>query len=177
VGLFEDGQPGELFCTMSKEGSTISGLMDAFATSTSLSLQYGVPLRVLVDKFSHMRFEPAGFTGNAQIPMAKSLCDYIFRWLGLKFLPAADRPFDPSAAQAEMFVPTKSDSTPPTISIEPQMLVAGLRQDAKAAGRAHEHQIFRSQADAPSCSNCGSITVRAGACYKCENCGSTTGCG
>jgi ribonucleoside-diphosphate reductase alpha chain len=176
VGLFEDGQPGEVFCTMSKEGSTISGLMDAFATSISLALQYGVPLRVLVDKFSHMRFEPAGFTGNAQIPMAKSLCDYIFRWMGLKFLPEDERPFDPSAAQTELFAHKKNDSTPPSVSIQPQALVAGLREE-RASANANEHRIFRSQADAPSCSNCGSITVRAGACYKCENCGSTTGCG
>ena len=80
--MYEDGQPGEIFITMSKEGSTISGLMDSFATAISMALQYGVPLRVLVDKFSHMRFEPSGFTKNPDIPMAKSIMDYIFRWLG-----------------------------------------------------------------------------------------------
>jgi ribonucleoside-diphosphate reductase alpha chain len=178
VGLFADGQPGEVFCTMSKEGSTISGLMDAFATSTSLSLQYGVPLRVLVDKFSHMRFEPSGFTGNSQIPIAKSLCDYIFRWLGLKFLPADERPFDPSAQQPDMFggpTANKNDSTPPTVSIEPAALVGRLAAAAKTSSR--EKSVFVNQADAPSCASCGSITIRAGACYKCENCGSTSGCG
>jgi ribonucleoside-diphosphate reductase alpha chain len=189
VGLFEDGQPGEVFCTMSKEGSTISGLMDAFATSTSLALQYGVPLKVLVDKFSHMRFEPSGFTGNQQIPIAKSLCDYIFRWLGLKFLPAEDKPFDPSMAQVDMFAGKKSDSTPPTPVIEPRALAAAVVPNvsvkpaaATAAttfkkSDAHEKRIFQSQADAPSCSSCGSIMIRAGACYKCENCGNTSGCG
>ncbi|HEY4224050.1 MAG TPA: vitamin B12-dependent ribonucleotide reductase [Myxococcota bacterium] len=178
VGLFEDGHPGELFCTMSKEGSTISGLMDAFATSISLALQYGVPLKVLVDKFSHMRFEPSGFTGNPQVPIAKSVCDYLFRWLGLKFLPADERPFDPSAVQAEMFT---APSMP--ASIEPKALVAAVTSSSSASFRketartGNEKRVFVSQADAPSCPACGSITVRCGACYKCENCGSTTGCG
>jgi ribonucleoside-diphosphate reductase alpha chain len=176
VGLFDDGQPGELFCTMSKEGSTISGLMDAFATSISLALQYGVPLKVLVDKFSHMRFEPSGFTGNPHVPIAKSVCDYIFRWLGLKFLPADERPFDPRAQQAEMFV--APDSAGPK-AIEPKALAAAVTAQtsfARAADTA-ERRVFVTQADAPSCPSCGSITVRCGACYKCENCGSTTGCG
>ena len=91
VGLFEDGKPGEIFLKMSKEGSTISGLMDSFATAISLTLQYGVPLEALVKKFTHMRFEPAGFTKNPEIPMAKSLVDYVFRWLGSKFLSADDK--------------------------------------------------------------------------------------
>ncbi|MCC7073190.1 MAG: vitamin B12-dependent ribonucleotide reductase [Deltaproteobacteria bacterium] len=174
VGLFEDGQPGELFCTMSKEGSTISGLMDAFATAISLALQYGVPLRVLVDKFSHMRFEPSGFTGNQQVPIAKSVCDYIFRWLGLKFLPAEERPFDPSAAQAEMFVQAEA----PKAGVEPRALAAAVVASVRPAGiQAQEHRTFVTQADAPACPACGSITVRCGACYKCENCGATTGCG
>ena len=87
VGLYEDGVPGEIFITMSKEGSTVSGLMDCFATAVSLALQYGVPLRVLVHKFSHTRFEPSGFTGNPQIGYAKSIMDYLFRWIAIKFLP------------------------------------------------------------------------------------------
>ncbi len=91
VGLYDDGQPGEIFLTMSKEGSTISGLMDSFATAISLTLQYGVPLEALVDKFTHMRFEPAGFTKNPEIPIAKSLVDYVFRWLGSKFLTAEEK--------------------------------------------------------------------------------------
>jgi ribonucleoside-diphosphate reductase alpha chain len=178
VGLFEDGQPGEVFCTMSKEGSTISGLMDAFATATSLALQYGVPLKVLVDKFSHMRFEPSGFTGNPQIPIAKSLCDYIFRWLGMKFLPDADKPFDVSSQQPDMFSMKKSDSTPPTPVIEPKALAAAVASATTARPfEKAEKRIFQSQADAPSCSSCGSIMIRAGACYKCDNCGNTSGCG
>ena len=91
VGLYEDGKPGEIFLKMSKEGSTVSGLMDAFATAISLTLQYGVPLEALVNKFTHMRFEPAGFTKNPEIPIAKSLVDYMFRWLGSKFLSAEDK--------------------------------------------------------------------------------------
>src|SRR5205814_4559060 len=91
VGLYEDGQPGELFLVMNKEGSTISGLMDSFATMVSLSLQYGVSLKSLVKKFAHVRFEPSGFTGNQEIPIAKSLVDYIFRWLGSRFLPADEK--------------------------------------------------------------------------------------
>jgi ribonucleoside-diphosphate reductase alpha chain len=163
VGLFEDGQPGELFCTMSKEGSTISGLMDAFATSISLALQYGVPLKVLVDKFSHMRFEPSGFTGNQQVPIAKSVCDYIFRWLGLKFLPAEDRPFDPSAAQAEMFAAAPAADAK---TIEPKALAKAIAAPAPvtfrpATGREmQEKRTFVAQADAPACPSCGSITVR-----------------
>jgi len=182
VGLFEDGQPGEVFCTMSKEGSTISGLMDAFATATSLALQYGVPLKVLVDKFSHMRFEPSGFTGNPHIPIAKSLPDYIFRWLGMKFLPEADKPFDVSATQTDLFATKKSDSPPPTPVIEPKALAAAVTASTMAVTSVRpmeraEKRIFQSQADAPSCSNCGSIMIRAGACYKCDNCGNTSGCG
>ena len=92
VGLYEDGVPGEIFITMSKEGSTVSGLMDCFATSVSLALQYGVPLKVLCQKFSHTRFEPSGFSGNPQIGYAKSLMDYMFRWLALKFLPKETLP-------------------------------------------------------------------------------------
>jgi ribonucleoside-diphosphate reductase alpha chain len=180
VGLFEDGLPGEVFCTMSKEGSTISGLMDAFATATSLALQYGVPLKVLVDKFSHMRFEPSGFTGNQQLPIAKSLIDYIFRWLGMKFLPVEDRPFDITQHQPDMFAAKKSDSTPPSPAIEPKALAAAVMSQPVVVARPMERaekRIFQSQADAPSCSNCGSIMIRAGACYKCDNCGNTSGCG
>ena len=176
VGLFEDGQPGELFCTMSKEGSTISGLMDAFATSVSLALQYGVPLKVLVDKFSHMRFEPSGFTGNPHIPIAKSVSDYIFRWLGQKFLPEDDRPFDPTTAQRELFV---GEAKPATVNVVAQAKAVVATGPSSASDRrnANERQVFVTQADAPSCASCGSIMIRAGACYKCNNCGTTSGCG
>jgi ribonucleoside-diphosphate reductase alpha chain len=145
VGLFEDGTPGELFCTMAKEGSTISGLMDVFATAISLALQYGVPLRVLVEKFSHTRFEPSGFTKNPKIPMASSVSDYIFRWMGLKFLKENDRP----AWLLE-------NPSPPVLS--------------------NDRDMPLSQGDAPPCQSCGSIMIRNGSCYRCANCGSTSGC-
>jgi ribonucleoside-diphosphate reductase alpha chain len=156
VGLFETGFPGEIFCKMSKEGSTISGLMDCFSVSVSLALQYGVPLSVLVNKFSHTRFEPSGFTGNPHVPIAKSVADYIFRWLGQKFLTNDDRPFDPTQ--------------------ETKTLVQALDKAEKIDNAEREKKIFQNQADAPSCSSCGSIMVRNGACYKCLNCGSTSGC-
>ena len=168
VGLYDDGLPGELFVTMSKEGSTISGFMDGFATAVSLALQYGVPLKVLVDKFSHMRFEPSGFTGNPQIPIAKSITDYLFRWLGLKFLPVEERPFDPTAAQQDLFYQPPEDSDAAEEKKQ--------RQTAKRDQHRREEQIFALQADAPACLDCGSIMVRNGACYKCLNCGSTSGC-
>jgi ribonucleoside-diphosphate reductase alpha chain len=158
---------------MSKEGSTISGLMDTIATSISLALQYGVPLRVLVDRFSHMRFEPSGFTGNPDIPIAKSIVDYIFRWLGLKFLKNEDSHVDTTlSAQAEKMLKKAIDA--------PQMALpigSGPATPAsKMADVAIEKEIFRSQADAPPCHVCGTITVRAGACYCCPNCGATSGC-
>jgi len=149
VGMYDDGTPGEIFITMAKEGSTISGLVDAFATAVSFSLQYGVPLKFLVDKFAHVRFEPSGWTGNQQIPYAKSIMDYIFRWLGAKFLgpeyaiteageTTALRPTEPSPQQELVFDPVPTD--------------------------------------APLCAECGSIMTRNGSCYKCGNCGGTSGC-
>ena len=156
VGMYEDGQPGEVFITMSKEGSTISGLMDAFATSISLALQYGVPLKILVNKFSHMRFEPSGFTNNANIPMAKSICDYIFRWLGLKFLP--------------------KDDQPQSIVAETNQLNADAKSETSKRIDSEERVIFQTQSDAPPCHECGSIMIRSGSCYKCLQCGSTSGC-
>jgi ribonucleoside-diphosphate reductase alpha chain len=156
VGMYEDGQPGELFCVMAKEGSVVSGLMDSFATAISLSLQYGVPLKVLVDKFSHTRFEPSGFTGNPHIPIAKSITDYIFRWLALKFLPREEIPQglngNGQAAQRKVAAP------------EPQASASSARD------------AFLNQQDAPPCHTCGAIMVRSGACYRCANCGSTSGC-
>jgi len=163
VGLFEDGKPGELFITMAKEGSTLSGVMDAFATAISLTLQYGVPLEFLVNKFSHVRFEPSGWTNNPQIPYAKSIIDYIFRWLAAKFLPAED--------QAAVGVqPLPSDSTPVALPV--------FRQQAALPGMSTSEgaQLFVNQADAPPCPNCGMVMVRNGACYKCMNCGTVHGC-
>ena len=183
VGKYEDGTPGEIFITMAKEGSTISGLMDSFATMTSLALQHGVPLNFLVDKFTHTRFEPSGFTKNPEIPMTKSIMDYIFKWLATKFL---DR-----ESQAQAGVIVREDAAP---VVKPVPNVAPLTKDdatfvsslgtspiiaapKDADGpNARNTATFRYQQDAPSCSDCGSIMVRNGACYKCLNCGSTSGC-
>ncbi len=149
VGLYEDGQPGEIFITMAKEGSTISGLMDGFATAISFNLQYGVPLKFLVDKFAHVRFEPSGWTGSTQIPYAKSILDYIFRWLGAKFL-------GPEYSVTEAGEAAKLRPTEP----EPQRSL-----------------LFTPEmSDAPICSECGGLMTRNGSCYKCENCGGTSGC-
>ena len=168
VGLYEDGDPGEIFLRMSKEGSTVSGLMDTIATMTSMALQYGVPLKALVDKFSHTRFEPAGFTNNREIPMAKSTMDYIFRFLGNRFMRDAEMPVDEQDSHAEQvgLVPVTQIS-----SKEERVAIAGGSADLSAAASA-----FVNQADAPSCSECGSIMIRNGACYKCLTCGSTSGC-
>ena len=163
VGLYEDGTPGELFITMAKEGSTLSGVMDAFATAISLTLQYGVPLEFLVNKFSHVRFEPSGWTNNPQIPYAKSIIDYIFRWLASKFLPPEQQ-----AAVGVQPLPG-SEGKPQLPVLPPQPPLPGLA--AEEAG-----QLFVNQADAPPCPSCGMVMVRNGACYKCLNCGTVHGC-
>ena len=170
VGMYADGTPGELFVTMAKEGSVVSGLMDSFATSISMALQYGVPLKVLVDKFSHTRFEPSGFTGNPDIPIAKSITDYIFRWLSLKFLPSEEGMRRPRSSRRARRPPPRASRPPPgpCRPLGPSTPVIALP--------AQEDSPFLAQADAPPCPNCGSITVRNGACYKCMNCGTTTGC-
>jgi ribonucleoside-diphosphate reductase alpha chain len=175
VGMYEDGSPGELFVTMAKEGSVVSGLMDNFATSISMALQYGVPLRVLCDKFSHTRFEPSGFTGNPEIPIAKSITDYIFRWLTIKFLPSED---------AVLVEQTAKKDLPPGAA--PQGVKRGAGTEVVVLPPAEpvvareplpgERAAHILQQDAPPCPMCGSITVRNGACYKCSNCGTTTGC-
>jgi ribonucleoside-diphosphate reductase alpha chain len=181
VGLYPDGTPGEIFLTMAKEGSTISGLMDAFATQTSLALQYGVPLRVMVNKFSHMRFEPNGFTKNPEIPMAKSLIDYIFRWLASRFLDADDQ--EAVGIVRRDPLPEPGASTDLALSAEEPARASaqGVAEEAgTAGGNGHlaptQKLTFVVNADAPACSECGAITVRSGACYKCLNCGATTGC-
>ncbi len=257
VGLYPDGQPGEIFLKMAKEGSTISGLMDTLATSVSLALQYGVPLRDVVNKFAHVRFEPSGFTGNPEIPIAKSLVDYIFRWMGSRFLPSEEKgalglidrsavvaeapvPFGASAlkpradegitAQSEAIAPVAtpvvapdpapapaSDDTgkasavaapavaaaapaAPSISVSvDKRELATVASNGAANGSAAANGngngngkrtldsftgslgggvkvAFAAQADAPSCAECGSIMIRNGSCYKCLNCGSTSGC-
>jgi ribonucleoside-diphosphate reductase alpha chain len=175
VGTYDDGTPGEIFVVMSKEGSTISGLMDAFSTSISLALQYGVPLKVLVNKFTHTRFEPAGITTNKEIRFAKSVVDYIFRWLGLKFLPKEDqdelgltKTTLENGTQAKLVENGTAKATPST---HVEMKPPGMPELATPLSS------FDNQSDAPACENCGMIMVRAGACYKCNNCGNTSGCG
>ncbi len=193
VGLYDDGQPGEIFLVMAKEGSTISGLMDSFATSISIALQYGVPLQTLVDKFSHTRFEPSGFTKNPEIPIAKSITDYIFRWLASKFLsregkeaagvilrepaPEAAPPSQGAAASASGYTPLQT--TMPLAGggrLEPHGQAVPAAQPAISANLAQVRPVYLYQQDAPSCHECGAIMVRNGSCYKCVNCGSTSGC-
>jgi ribonucleoside-diphosphate reductase alpha chain len=258
VGLYPDGQPGEMFVRMAKEGSTVAGLMDSFAISVSVALQYGVPLRDLVNKFAHVRFEPSGFTGNPEIPIAKSIVDYIFRWLGSRFLTADDKAaiglIDPSAivdaaptdlggfgaaprasgddmtagpldaapstrpdtgsggaddeprATAVATDPSPAERRATAVATEPSAaearaslpIVEAVHSNGNGNGHvrgsgngtgAAEGPItlslggsgavkvgFQTQADAPSCAECGSIMVRNGSCYKCLNCGSTSGC-
>jgi hypothetical protein len=149
VGLHEDGTPGEIFLVMAKEGSTISGLMDAFATSASLGLQYGVPLETLVSKFSHTRFEPSGFTGSAELGFASSLIDYIFRWLDLRF-----------GASRKVVAVAVSNPAPTVLS----------------QGFIRDIAVKPLVSDAPFCTSCGSMMVRSGSCYRCTNCGGTSGC-
>ena len=153
VGVYEDGLPGEIFITMAKQGSTISGLMDAFATVVSLALQHGVPLRVLCEKLSHMRFEPSGWSGNPKIGYAKSLMDYIARWLELRFL---------TGDQGELFKAIPMPAQP--------AMGANVTDPVGALGELIQ------MGDAPACNICGSLMVRSGTCYRCMTCGSTSGC-
>ena len=156
VGLYEDGSPGEIFITMAKEGSTISGLMDSFATAVSYGLQYGVPLKFFVDKFSHVRFEPSGWSNNPNIGYAKSIMDYIFRWMAAKFLgPEYSRMEEPPAPGE---FEGRLERTEPDPQQRLQFSVADVAEDA------------------PVCATCGSMMTRNGSCYKCWNCGSTSGC-
>ena len=182
VGLFEDGAPGEIFLVMAKEGSTISGFADAFAQAVSYALQYGVPLPVLVDKFSHVRFEPSGRTRNRDVAIAKSIVDYIFRWMATKFLSAE------AQFRAGVNVPAGEPggaAETPARGAEKPALRAGTGADggggragggrADGAPRGAPFAIQNDQ-DAPSCSTCGAIMIRNGSCYKCVNCGATSGC-
>jgi ribonucleoside-diphosphate reductase alpha chain len=167
VGLFEDGTPGEIFLVMAKEGSTISGFADAFAQAISYALQYGVPLQVLVDKFSHVRFEPSGYTKNPDIRIAKSIVDYIVRWMATKFL-SPEAQFRAGVNTRELTVEeveTSASHTAPTPA-----------RNMSLTESAAVHLTIRNQEDAPPCPTCGSIMIRSGACYKCANCGTTSGC-
>ncbi len=194
VGLFENGEPGELFITMAKEGSTIGGLMDSIGTLTSMSLQYGVPLDALVKKFAHQRFEPSGFTKNPDIRNAASIIDYVFRWMANQFIPGYREASSPNKnQQPELAMPglieemKKAVNRPVPelpISEETDMLVKartvssgnGHGRHAGAAMMTLSDAIAHFQLDAPTCPNCGHVAVRNGACYKCLNCGESLGC-
>jgi len=172
VGLYDSGEPGEIFIRMAKEGSTISGLMDSFATAVSLALQHGVPLRLLVDKFSRMRFEPSGFTGNPVLPRATSVMDYLFRWLGAKFLrPETDEGTE--EAKPVEAAPAVATATTSPVEVIDQTLQT---VQTPAIPKTPSMYGFLVRTDAPTCPECGSIMVPNGSCHKCTNCGTTSGC-
>ncbi len=154
VGMYDDGRPGEIFIKMSKEGSTLSGVMDGLALSMSIGLQYGVPLKALVDKLINIRFEPSGFTSNPQIRMVTSVLDYIGRWLGGKFISAEYLKLNGETT-------TAAPADPPLMTRSTEAIAARPRDEYEGA---------------PTCSECGMLMVPNGSCYKCENCGSTSGC-
>jgi ribonucleoside-diphosphate reductase alpha chain len=176
VGLYPNGQPGEMFVAMAKEGSTVSGLMDSFATAVSIMLQYGVPLKVLVNKFSHLRFEPSGVTSNSEIPLAKSIMDYIFRWMDLKFgernSARREQPRGDAKAEHPVDALVQEAVNEERRAREAETGVSAPRITIKDK----ESEIYRTQSDSPPCPDCGEVTVRNGSCYKCCNCGATTGC-
>ena len=184
VGMYEDNTPGEIFIVMAKEGSVVSGLMDSFATAISMALQYGVPLKVLCDKFTHARFEPSGFTNNPHIPFAKSIMDYLFRWMALKFFSREEQ----LRYMSEEFVEdnnraaeAEDEASPVSANVVPPenkqtILDFSAGEAPNGALKQNENVVFQTQAGAPNCSECGSIMVRNGNCYRCQECGATSGC-
>ncbi|MFH2005348.1 MAG: vitamin B12-dependent ribonucleotide reductase [bacterium] len=182
IGYYEHGEPGEIFIKMAKEGSTISGLMDAFATGISIALQHGVPLRLLCDKFMHTRFEPSGFTNNESIPIASSLMDYIFRYLALKHLDAtAKHPVMSKMSQLraaeEQWAEDKGGAKAlPATAKDDSPLQTSMNRIPEESRIVEEVTTYLHETDAPACHVCGYIMVRNGACHKCENCGATSGC-
>jgi ribonucleoside-diphosphate reductase alpha chain len=198
VGLFEDGQPGELFITMAKEGSTIGGLMDSIGTLTSMALQYGVPLEALVKKFAHQRFEPSGFTKNPEIRSASSITDYVFRWMALQFIPGYREANGAARNQPELAIPglleelkKKVNRPVPELALSEDETTINVRPNAANGDNGHgsghnatpgrvitslSDAVAHFQQDAPTCPNCGHVAVRNGACYKCLNCGESLGC-
>jgi ribonucleoside-diphosphate reductase alpha chain len=176
VGLYDDGTPGEIFVTMAKEGSAVSGLVDGVATLTSITLQYGVPLEVLCKKFIHTRFEPNGFTNNPNIPMAKSVMDYIFRWLELKFVLPKEASAAADAAEAQ--IGASSVEAPAKVAPKPKASKAAVPYADAGLGKAAAKTkvAFQVESDAPPCPQCGDIMVRNGSCHRCVQCGTTSGC-
>ncbi len=181
VGLYENGEPGEIFIRMAKEGSTISGLMDSFGTAISLAFQHGVPLKLLVDKFTRTKFDPSGFTGNPEIPRASSIMDYIFRWLGSKFVKEdraeAESEFDASGdlKRVSQVVATASATPIPVVSV-PAPVATSSKVEVIDATNLNGNFNFIARSDAPTCPECGSIMIPNGSCHKCVNCGTTSGC-
>src|SRR5207245_855728 len=174
VGEYDDGRPGEMFLQVAKQGSTLAGIMDAFAISVSHGLQYGVPLKAFVEMFTNMRFEPAGMTDDPQIRFASSLVDYIFRRLAVEYLPYDDR--------AELGILTIDARTQPTLpGVEepatPTSTGTDIVPDPAPPAPAAEAAVSEATAkDAPYCFSCGNVMVRAGSCYVCQSCGTTSGC-
>jgi ribonucleoside-diphosphate reductase alpha chain len=183
VGLYRDGSPGELFITMAKEGSTVSGLMDSFACAVSLALQHGVPLKLLCEKFAHTRFEPSGWTNNPDIGFAKSIMDYIFRWLSLRFLTGQQQllfeNLRPKLSAGDAGVGRAPSPAEVGDSPLPMTGSQATSHESRTTGKIHAADALSEivdLGDAPSCHVCGSIMVRNGSCYKCMSCGSTSGC-
>jgi ribonucleoside-diphosphate reductase alpha chain len=191
VGLFEDGQPGELFITMAKEGSTIGGLMDSIGTLTSMALQYGVPLDALLKKFAHQRFEPSGFTKNPEVRNASSITDYVFRWMAFQFIPGYRDAHTVRRNQPELGIPGILEEEKKNVNRPvPELAISednDLVDVPTNGGNGHKNgggrtvsslseSVAHFQQDAPTCPNCGHVAVRNGACYKCLNCGESLGC-
>jgi len=174
VGMYDSGSPGEIFVRMAKEGSVIAGLMDSFATAVSLSLQHGVPMSILCEKFRGTRFEPSGFTGNQDIPIATSIMDYLFRWLALRFLEGTEQhPAAGRATQAQLDLPNV-----PVVQNDKKLATheSGRVVSAIVVEEPSTQMGFVAESDAPPCHECGTLMIRNGACHKCPNCGSTSGC-
>jgi ribonucleoside-diphosphate reductase alpha chain len=182
VGLYKDGSPGELFITMAKEGSTVSGLMDSFACAISLALQHGVPLRLLVNKFAHTRFEPSGWTQNPEIGYANSIMDYIFRWLDLRFLTGEQQTLFEDLRPRPHAQPAPQDAANGTQSAAAPQIEASAqptlfaKSGAQTGHTADALSEVIDMGDAPSCHLCGAIMTRNGSCFRCQSCGSTSGC-
>jgi ribonucleoside-diphosphate reductase alpha chain len=183
VGLYDDGTPGEIFLSMAKQGSTVSGLMEAFGRAVSYALQYGVPIQDLVRNFSHMRFEPMGRTENRDIPMAQSIIDYVFRWLASRYM-SPEEAYEVGVMTPEIKAALAAGQYPLPLNGAVAPVAGG-----SGTGEAHGHgaaidavpAAFRAPRanghdDAPACAICGWIMIRSGTCYRCENCGSTSGC-
>jgi ribonucleoside-diphosphate reductase alpha chain len=178
VGLYPNGEPGELFIKMAKEGSTVSGLMDSFALAVSIALQHGVPLKLFCEKFAHTRFEPSGWSGNSEIGYAKSIMDYIFRWLQSRFLTGQQQMLFENLRPKLAAGGVNPEANAEINGSTPQLRTEN-RELRTGSGSVHAADALASivdLGDAPTCSFCGSIMTRNGSCYRCMSCGSTSGC-